>query len=714
MSRYCFAALAALLAFALITPATAQDADGDRIPDDVEEMLATDAQFAEELELVAESPAKPELTGDDARFNIRRVYFGNVAQGRWLWRIEFEIPYNFDNDSIIVYVDSDNDPTTGRPGMGCETTYGHSSGSPSQMYYLGPERADEFAPPRVALADGALYICADFPLNQEDGRSKFRMTILSEQREPHESRDSLGWRDIDAPGDSDREKVKTLGDMTESENFLDTQSAELLWKIQADERNVIINSFQDCEYEGFRYNHSEYRWPSLIKSSGRAFVRATVPRSGEFFPAVVVYDGSGGEGWEMLINGESVGRFPLKEDNRRQRLFFLPEAVQLKRGDIVEMRPSATGGAHLIEDIVLLADRPPVLRPPRNITNLQVTWDWERAANRVTWVTTWPVACTVTCGDAEVVEETPIQNHRVWLPDIQAGQARCAINALNERDGDTVSASVRFTAGEPAPPKGSVARESIELAVLGRHDDTSAAEITTGVPFARGELGDTGHLLITDARGNEMPLQARALVRWPDGSVKIALLDAVVPPAGDLTLEYGREVTRTEAQGVLVSQAIDSILVDTRAMQVEFDATSSGLFASVETNGVQLLRADRQPRIVLTDEAGNVYDTLGPPDSLVVEEAGPIRTVVRADGHHTGESGELFSYQIRFTFRLWSPTIEISYRWGNDRSEELSTIFRRAVEPDHRDQLPLGQRPFGGTLHHLPAHPAGGAAGPRR
>jgi hypothetical protein len=392
MTRYALLAIA--IALLLTVPAVAQDTDGDRIPDEIEEALATDPEFAEELALVVESPAKDALAGDDARFDIRNVYFGNVAQGRWLWRIEFAVPYNFDNTAIIVYVDSDNNPETGRPGMGCEVTCGHSQGSPSQMFYLAAERAAEFPPPRVAIAGGALYICADLPINQQDGRSKFRMMILSQQRDPHESRDSLGWQEIDGPGDSDRERVTTLADLTESENFLDTQSAELLWQIQADERNVILNSFQDCEYEGFAYNHSEYRWPALRKSGGAGRIRATVPRTGRFFPGVVVYDSSGPEGWEMRIDGEQVGRFPLKEDNNRQRLFFLPEAVDFAGGEVIELRGAASGGRHIIEDIVLLADKPPVLVPPREISNLQVTWDWERAAHRVTWVTTWPVTST--------------------------------------------------------------------------------------------------------------------------------------------------------------------------------------------------------------------------------------------------------------------------------------------------------------------------------
>ena len=193
-----------------------------------------------------------------------------------------------------------------------------------------------------------------------------------------------------------------------------------------------------------------------------------------------------------------------------------------------------------------------------------------------------------------------------------------------------------------------------------------------------------------DSRGNELPLEARPLVRWPDGSVKVALLDTEGPRHGGqgwarLTLEYGYEVSRSPVRdGVTVSETPGGLLVDNGVWQVRFDREASGLFTSVVEAGEELTRPDAPARITLVDDAGNVYDTLGSVEGLVVEEAGPLRTVIRADGHHTGDAGELFSYQIRFTFYQGAPGIVMSYRWGNDRSEEEFTKFRRI-----RLELPL-------------------------
>ncbi len=229
--------------------------------------LGIEANQPVELEKVAEGSIYEPTPDRQAHFNITELHMGSIARGRWLFAVTFAEPYTFDNTSLLLYVDADNDPQTGRPGMGNEVVYGVHNGNPTIGLHVEEERIGDFHMPRVALVDGVVFLSVDMPLNQEEGRSRFRISILSEQSNPHEGRDRLPWNEIDGPGGSDLEPFKTLAEIETTSGFLVTQSMSYLWQMQADERNIILNSYNDCEYEGFTYFHSEYRWPALRRTA---------------------------------------------------------------------------------------------------------------------------------------------------------------------------------------------------------------------------------------------------------------------------------------------------------------------------------------------------------------------------------------------------------------------------------------------------------------
>ena len=672
-----------LIAVALMAGAAGfgQDTDGDGLSDALERKLATNPEFREVLEVVVEGAKYQPTPQRPARYDIVRVRFGNVAKGRWLWAIEFAEPYTFDNASVILYVDADNNPATGRERLGCEVMYSHSAGRPWIVAFAADGSKADAPAPRVGLENGVLYICGDTELNQEAGRSKFRLWILSEQREPHEGRDSLRSTTVVGSDDSDRPKPITLADQAGNERFVVTQDMPLLWRIHSDKRHVVLNAFKDCQADGFVYNHSEYRWPSMRKQSWEGTLEARAPKAGRFHLAAVVYDGPGRECYEMSLDGKAVGRFVADADNKRQRLFFLPGPIAVAKGQSIVLRAGG-GGSCIVEDIILLADKPPILKPKLEARHLEVGYDWPRRVMRATWITTLPAQCVLRYDGGRVEEEEAVQNHRVYLPGLAAGKAyTCFVTA-----GEMRSREVKFVAGEPKPAKGSVAREQVKLSVLfssGRgHTDWP---ITAGVPFPKGALGSVDHLRLLTPDGHEWPVQAKPIVRWPDRSVKVALLDTLSLRAGALVLEYGHEVRRGQPSGahewlrdvkVRVRQDEHTVTLANQTTQVQFDRRASGLFTRLWYPGKPgaftddgiVTRDDALPRVVIVDHDGNAYDTLGPAEGIVVEEAGPLRAVMRLDGHHTGPKGRFFTYQVRVTLHANAPHPELSYRWGNDVS----------------------------------------------
>src|ERR1700733_14949614 len=60
--------------------------------------------------------------------------------------------------------------------------------------------------------------------------------------------------------------------------------------------------------------------------------------------------------------------------------------------------------------------------------------------------------------------------------------------------------------------------------------------LTSGIPFARGELKDAAAAALFSSAGKEIPLQTEALAYWPDGSVRWLLLDFLIDlPAHEKT-----------------------------------------------------------------------------------------------------------------------------------------------------------------------------------
>jgi len=153
---------------------------------------------------------------------------------------------------------------------------------------------------------------------------------------------------------------------------------------------------------------------------------------------------------------------------------------------------------------------------------------------------------------------------------------------------------------------------------------------------------------------------------------------------GSLLLEYGTEVSRTGPdRTVRVEEDDDAIIITAPQIKLEFRPGQSGLFARAWcdsegqfADGSLITRADAPPRIGIVDDAGNEYDTLGPVEAVEVEEAGPLRAVVRLDGHHAGPAGEYFTYQTRVTVYAGQPWVRVSYRWGNDRPFPEFSYFR--------------------------------------
>jgi len=474
----------------------------------------------------------------DPSRTIKRVALANEGGNRFVWRVDFLAPYPVENSSLILYLDADDNPATGRAGHGCEFMLHCRDGAPGISAYTPDGKTRVASGPRVAVTNGSVFVSYDVDLLQRDGASRFRLSVLSEAVQPHRGVHGTGYFEAKGPTVSDRPKLRLDSDLTTSVGVEQTWGLDRINALIDNPRNVPI-WIRDCKLDGFRFDHSEYRADCALRRPGAGTITATVPAgaSGRFHVGFIFYDSAGCEQIAVHVNGQRRGVALADFDDNNQHLFFLTEPVELKPGDSIQLRALSVGPTYRTEDLVLLREKPKARLPLYEFREVAVT------ENRLTWITTWPVQCTVELDAGQkITEPLAVQNHRVTLP---GNPTRYRITAL-ARDGREVATDWRKFAQKPfAKPR----TKQTGRVVLRVESPANVRDwpVTSGVPFPKGTLGSARNVRLLDTKGAVVPLQAAVTGRWADGSVKWVLLDFRHSggPA-DYALEFGPKISRDE------------------------------------------------------------------------------------------------------------------------------------------------------------------------
>ncbi|PIX41419.1 MAG: hypothetical protein COZ57_23440, partial [Armatimonadetes bacterium CG_4_8_14_3_um_filter_66_20] len=640
------------------------DADGDGMSNEVELTLGSDPKYADPFPtlLTRQLPANH---GNPARF-VTEVAIANAGGNRFVWRVTFAQDYPRDNSNLILYLDADNDAKTGRPGHGCEYMLRVTNEQPGNTAY---SRDGDTVPspfPRCSSVASVLYVSYDVDLAQINGKSAFRLMVLSETWEPHKGVDSTGYFAATGPPVSDRPKVKLDSDLTESEGVEQTYGLDRIDKLLKDPANVVLPIF-GCRHEGFKFVASEYRADNVVRESGAAKIVATVPGAGSFWPGFVFYDSPGREVIGVYVNGERKGMALADWDDNNQHLFFLSQPVALKQGDQLELRALGVESAYRTEDLVLLAKKP---EPRGPVYEFRYPGEHD---GQVTWVTTWPAVCTLELAGGKKVEESEaVNNHRLKFPEMKPeDKVRYRLVAA-ARDGKPVATDWRDYTWQPfiEPPTPKSGTVPLQVEVFGGLT-FDQWPVTSGVPFPKGFLGSARNVKLTAADGKEVPLQTSVNGRWPDGSVKWLLLDfRHSGPTGDYTLHFGPGVARDPVAAALASGLYsrdhfadrDEIVPAT-----EQERTAQGFKAAASCAGVLTLR----------DAAGRELQADLRSTRWTPEESAPLRQCLRAEGSFTGQNGEqAFAFETRVHLYPGTPWARVLLTFGNNIPDSKFTTVQ--------------------------------------
>ncbi len=234
-------------------------------------------------------------------------------------------------------------------------------------------------------------------------------------------------------------------------------------------------------------------------------------------------------------------------------------------------------------------------------------------------------------------------------------------------------------------PRDEPARASFTLTVTEHAGVTRTGEVATqGLPFAHGVLTSPEHVRVIDASGAEVPVQARALNHWPDGSVMFALVSfpASVEAEGTAryTVEFGSQVRSAEFLGrvLTVNQQDGRIAVNTGSLQVTLSTERGTLFESALLGGTEMVAGGEPWAAVVTAEDGTEYSSARAEvtDVQIIEE-GPLRAVIRRIGRHTAEDGStLLEFDMIQEFYAGSPMTRLSYVFTHKEDSETERIRR--------------------------------------
>ena len=205
---------------------------------------------------------------------------------------------------------------------------------------------------------------------------------------------------------------------------------------------------------------------------------------------------------------------------------------------------------------------------------------------------------------------------------------------------------------------------------VSRADDVA----TFGVPFAKGQVGFTDGRPALAVSG-ATAYQFRGLALWPDNSVKWALCDVQTDIDAGQTVQglVILDGDGASSQSDIGTQKTNEITLDTGPLRATIRRDDFRFLESVSVDGQLVVNNPSGTGLTGTDTAGKLL-VPGPSTSVVLEENGPVRALVRVDGPLVDVSG---TPVIDVTLRI------IARRGSRELETQLTVRNANVIRPQH-------------------------------
>jgi hypothetical protein len=223
--------------------------------------------------------------------------------------------------------------------------------------------------------------------------------------------------------------------------------------------------------------------------------------------------------------------------------------------------------------------------------------------------------------------------------------------------------------GTPACP---AASPDVSLGWLDRAPPAVEQGVSFGVPWPRGAVQGTQAFELAAGNGPALPLQSWPLAYWPDGSVKWTGFATIAGPGLEGPFKLHAVASGPiSAPTVRIDRTETAIDVDTGKLTCRIPTAGDDLIEELSVEGRVVASRVRLVCILQDGPDGGPMDTpartkfIGRIDRVTVEQAGPIRAVVKIEGAHHAEIG----------VRVWLPfVIRLYFFAGQESVRVVHTI----------------------------------------
>ncbi len=203
--------------------------------------------------------------------------------------------------------------------------------------------------------------------------------------------------------------------------------------------------------------------------------------------------------------------------------------------------------------------------------------------------------------------------------------------------------------------------------------------VTFGVPWKKGETKPGDKFTAACGGGSESFVQTRVTAYWPDGSAKWTAHTAVI---NSDTAELVKKETSYRG-GNITGESDKMISVNNGIFDAVFP--KSGNIIMETPYGVTRLKTIRE-RVSFGDDTERREDVTfyGEPDTVEIEDNGPLKTVVKVTGCHWHNGESFLRFAVRFMIFNNSREIKIQHTFLYDANQETDFIKGVGIETTRR------------------------------